>query len=207
LYLAAEQQVEKLIRASDLDVGVDGDRVECLVERIQDLVRADGRASLEAVGEVLALEHLLESRLAKQSQHVGALHLAEPFGVASNLELVAIEDEMDLDVPLAKALEQRSAQGLTGRLLKKLRGSGGRTRSKTATIGLPIAFVSGTAMCEPLTPSLTFCCRPSSCPPPLGLPAAISSKVSRTERTSPVTTPMTRPDTRLNTIASIWIWV
>ena len=96
LYLAAEQQVEKLVRASDLDVGVDGDRVVCLVERIQDLVRADGRASLEAVGEVLALEHLLESRLAKQSQQVGALHLAEPFGVASNLELVAIEDEMDL---------------------------------------------------------------------------------------------------------------
>ena len=96
LDLAAEEQVEELVGASDLDVGVDGHRVVRLVERIQDLVRPDGRTRLEAVGKVFALQHLLQSCLAQQAQHVGTIHLAEPFGVAANLEPLVIEDEMDL---------------------------------------------------------------------------------------------------------------
>src|SRR2546430_2161442 len=59
LDLATEEKVEKLVGASYLDISVDRDRVVSLVERVKDLVGADGCAFLEAVGEVLPLQHLL----------------------------------------------------------------------------------------------------------------------------------------------------
>src|SRR5439155_23273941 len=82
LDLPAEEQVEQLVGASDLHVGSNGDGVIRLVERVEDLVRAYWRAGFEPVGEILALEYLLQGGLAHQPQDVGRRHLAEPLRIA-----------------------------------------------------------------------------------------------------------------------------
>ena len=59
-------------------------------------MRADRNPGLQAVGEVLALQHLLQRCLAKQAQHVRRRKLRQPFGVGVHLGALAIEDEEDL---------------------------------------------------------------------------------------------------------------
>ena len=96
LDVAAEKQVEELVGAAYLDVGPHRYRVVRLIERIEDLVRADCRAFLQALGEILALQHLLQRRLAEQPQHVGGAQLGEPLRVAVHLGPVAIKHQEDL---------------------------------------------------------------------------------------------------------------
>ena len=70
LQLAAEQDVEGLIGAAELDVGADLDRVVRLHERIEELVDADRRAVAIALGEVVALEHARHGALRAETDHV-----------------------------------------------------------------------------------------------------------------------------------------
>ena len=72
---------------------------------------------------------------------------------------------MDLDGTLAQVLEERLRQTdgqLTGPRLKYWCGSKGRAGWNTATIGLPIALTSGTAMREPSTAARICACVPAS---------------------------------------------
>ena len=57
LQRAADQQIEFLIGAAELDVGAQRDRVIALHQRIQELVHGDRLAGLVALAEVLTLEH------------------------------------------------------------------------------------------------------------------------------------------------------
>ena len=60
LQIAADEDIEKLIGAADLDVGLHLHGIPALDDRVLDFVEADGRALLETLVEILALEHLLE---------------------------------------------------------------------------------------------------------------------------------------------------
>ena len=54
---AADEQVEDLIVAAKLDVGLEGDRIVCLNERIEELVQSDRLMGLIARAEIVALHH------------------------------------------------------------------------------------------------------------------------------------------------------
>ena len=56
LHVAGEQQVELLVGAAELDVGLDRDRVVALQHRVEELERRDRLARRHPVGEVVALE-------------------------------------------------------------------------------------------------------------------------------------------------------
>ena len=57
LQRAAHQQVEFLVGAAELDVGLQRDGVVALHQRIQEFVQRDGLVALVALAEVVALEH------------------------------------------------------------------------------------------------------------------------------------------------------
>ena len=96
LDLASEEQVEELIRATELHVRLDRHRVIGLAERIEDLVRADGGSLLHSVGEILTLQHLLKRRLGHETEDVGGGHHCKPFGVVAHLEMLSVEDQIHL---------------------------------------------------------------------------------------------------------------
>jgi len=56
--LATGEEVELLLGGTQLHVGVDGDRVVALDERVEQLMQPDGLLVLVALGEVLSREHL-----------------------------------------------------------------------------------------------------------------------------------------------------
>ena len=64
---AAHQQVELLIGAAEFDVALEGDRVIALHHRVEQFVDADRLLFLEALVEVLALEHLRDGELCGQT--------------------------------------------------------------------------------------------------------------------------------------------
>ena len=64
LEVAAAHEVELLVGAAELDVAVEGDGVVALGDGVEELVHGDGLLGLEALGEVLALEHLRDGELA-----------------------------------------------------------------------------------------------------------------------------------------------
>ena len=59
LEVAANEDVEELVGAAKLDVGLDDDGVPALDDGVLDFVEADFLAVVDAGAEVLALEHLL----------------------------------------------------------------------------------------------------------------------------------------------------
>ena len=84
LHVAREEQVERLVGAAELDVGADRDRVVALHERIEQLEHRDRRARGEALGEVVALEHLGDRGGARERKSSSMRHV-EPLGVEAQL--------------------------------------------------------------------------------------------------------------------------
>src|SRR5581483_7408695 len=70
LQLAAGEDVEELVGAAHLDVGLDRDGVVCLEKRVQQVLDGDGRLLLHALAELLALEHLLRGELRREVDDV-----------------------------------------------------------------------------------------------------------------------------------------
>ena len=85
----AEQQVEGLVGAAELDVGAHGDRVVALHERIEQLEDRDRRLRRPALGEVVALEQLGDGRRARQAEEVLHAHV-QPLGVEAHLEQLGV---------------------------------------------------------------------------------------------------------------------
>ena len=96
LQLAAHQQVEFLVGAAELDIGLERDRVVALRQGIQQLVHRDRLLFHEALVEVLALQHLRDGELRGQADDAFVAQLVEPLAVEAHLGLVAIEDLEDL---------------------------------------------------------------------------------------------------------------
>ena len=92
LQLAAHQQVELLVGAAEFDVGLKRDRVVALRDGIQQLVHGDRLLLLEALVEVLALQHLRDGELCRQPHKAFVAELAQPLAVEAHLGLVAVED-------------------------------------------------------------------------------------------------------------------
>ena len=96
LQLAPGDEVEFLIGAAQLDVGVERDGVVALGERVEQLVQGDGLLFLEALVELVALEHLRDGEVGGEADHALEAELVEPLGVEADLGLVAVEDAEDL---------------------------------------------------------------------------------------------------------------
>ena len=91
LDVAAQQEVELLVRAPELHVGAHRDRVVALHERIEQLQHGHGLARGEALGEVVALEDLRDGGRARETEELLHGHV-EPLGVEAHLGLLAVED-------------------------------------------------------------------------------------------------------------------
>ena len=96
LQFAAHQQVELLVGAAEFDVALERDRVVALHHGIEQFVHADRLLFLEALVEVLALEHLRDGELGGQADEAFVVELEEPLGVVADFGLVAVENLEDL---------------------------------------------------------------------------------------------------------------
>ena len=120
LQVAADEHVEELVAAADLDVGLEHDGVVALEERVEELDNRDRGVGFVALGEVIAREHLGHGHAAAELEGVEERHLAEPLAVAADLGLLGVEDlvgllEVGLGVLLDLLLgEDRAGLGLTG---------------------------------------------------------------------------------------------
>jgi hypothetical protein len=93
LQLAPDEQVEFLVRAAQLDVGLQRDGVVALRERIQELVNGDWLLFRVPFREVVALEHPRDRVFRGQADHAIRAECCEPLRVERDLGLRAIEDE------------------------------------------------------------------------------------------------------------------
>ena len=91
LQLATDQQIEFLVGATELDVGLQRDRVVTLHERIEEFVDRDGLPALVTLVEIIALEHARDGVFGGQLDHGGSIHCAKPFRVEAQFGLLAIE--------------------------------------------------------------------------------------------------------------------
>ncbi len=91
LDVAAQQQIELLISAAELDVGADRDRVIALEQRIEQLEDGDRLARRVALLEIVALQDPGHGGGAQQGKQLLHPHV-QPLPVEADLEAVGIED-------------------------------------------------------------------------------------------------------------------
>ena len=96
LQLAADEQVELLVGASQLDVGLEGHRVVALRQRIEELVHGDRLALAVALGKIVALEHARDRVSGCEPDHAVGAERREPFRVVGDFGALTIEDEEHL---------------------------------------------------------------------------------------------------------------
>ena len=94
--LAADEEVEELVGAAELDVGLEGDGVVPLAERVEELVDGDRLARLVALGEVVALEELGDGVAPGEADEPVGAEGAEPAGVEVDDGRLRVEDLEDL---------------------------------------------------------------------------------------------------------------
>ena len=96
LQLAAHEQVEFLVRAAELHVGIEGHRVVALHERIEQLVQRDRSMSAITRGEIVALEHACERMSGRYLDQARSAHIAEPARIEIHARALRIKDAKDL---------------------------------------------------------------------------------------------------------------
>ena len=92
LQLAADEQIELLIGAPQLDVGHHRHRVVALHQRVEKLVDRDRLVRPVALAEIVALEHARDRVARRQADHALRAELVRPLRVKQDLRLVGIED-------------------------------------------------------------------------------------------------------------------
>ena len=113
--VAAREQVEDLVVAAHLEVGLDHDGVVGLQHRVDELVQGDGLALGVAVVEVLALEDASHVELAHELQHLGEVEALQPVAVVDDRGLLGVEDLHGLlDVGLGVGLDLLLGEGRAG---------------------------------------------------------------------------------------------
>ncbi|ABA51107.1 hypothetical protein BURPS1710b_3413 [Burkholderia pseudomallei 1710b] len=96
LQLAADEQVEFLVGAAELEIGVQRDRIVTLHQRVQEFMDRDRDAALEAFREILALEHARDRVARRELDHPIRAERHRPLAVVADLGLCAIEHERGL---------------------------------------------------------------------------------------------------------------
>lgn len=120
LQLAPDEEVEELVGSAELDVGLDGDGVVGLEEGVEHFGDGDGALGFVALGEVVAVEELVDREAGREADDVGERELAEPLALVDGAGFVRVDDleelahigfGVGLDVVGA---EHRSGVGLAG---------------------------------------------------------------------------------------------
>ena len=125
--VAAGEQVVELVGAAELDVGLDGDRVVGLHERVEKLRHRDRLVRPDPLREVVALEDLRDGDRPGEPEHVGEVELREPLPVEAHLGAVAVEDQESLlEVRLRVAVD---LLGVEDRTLRSSGPTGRRSAS------------------------------------------------------------------------------
>ncbi len=96
LEFSADEVVEELIAASELDVGADHDGVPALHEGVLEFGECDGGAFGVAFAEVIAFEEAGDGDAGVEAEDVGVGEFVEPFGVAPDFSACGVEDFEDL---------------------------------------------------------------------------------------------------------------
>ena len=96
LEVASHEVIEKLIVATEFDVGLDGDRVVALEYGVLKFGEADGDALLVAFGEVVPFKHAGDVDLTVEAEEIGAGKFGEPLSVAANFGFLGIDNFEDL---------------------------------------------------------------------------------------------------------------
>src|SRR5215210_3387399 len=94
--LPAHEQVVELVRTTELDVGVYGDGVVGLHQRIQKLGQGDPVVRREALAEVVPLQDAGYGRRPGQPYQVGHRERGEPLRVVADLRPTTVEDHVSL---------------------------------------------------------------------------------------------------------------
>ena len=92
----AGEQVVELVGAAELDIGLDGDRVVRLHERIEELGDGDRVAGGNPLREVVALEELRDRDVRVSWTTSANVRLGEPLAVVPHLRPLRIEDQQRL---------------------------------------------------------------------------------------------------------------
>ena len=92
LKIAPDQNVEKLIGPTELDIGLHHDRVPALHDRILNFVGANRLLLLDPLAKIVALEHLLERHPAVEANDVFETHLSKPIAIENSFGSRRIEN-------------------------------------------------------------------------------------------------------------------
>mmetsp|Transcript_49010 Transcript_49010/g.115137 ORF Transcript_49010/g.115137 Transcript_49010/m.115137 type:complete len:407 (-) Transcript_49010:717-1937(-) len=98
LQMAPHQQVELLVGAAELQVGLQRHRVIALHQRVEEFVHRNRRLALEALGEVVALQHPGHGVLGGQLDHAGRAQGLAPLGVVADLGPGRVQHQLGLGV-------------------------------------------------------------------------------------------------------------
>jgi len=96
LDVAPHEQVEELVRAPQLHVGLKGHGVVSLDQGVDQLVDGNGALALETLFEILPLEHPRHGVLGAKTDEVLGAELGHPLAVEDDLRLFRIEYLEDL---------------------------------------------------------------------------------------------------------------
>jgi hypothetical protein len=95
-HVAPHEEVVELVGPTELHVGVDGDRVVGLHQRVEELGQRDRVPGSVAFAEVVALEDAGDGRRAGQLYDVRHREGRQPLGVVANLGAIRVEDHVGL---------------------------------------------------------------------------------------------------------------
>ncbi len=96
LQIAADEDVEKLIRPANFHIGLDLHGIPPLHDWVLDFMRADWHALLEALLEILTLHHLLDRDAAVEPDHLLERHDLEPLAIECRARPGGIENLVGL---------------------------------------------------------------------------------------------------------------
>jgi len=98
LQLAANQQIEFLVGATQFQVGLQRHRVVALHQGIQEFMHGDGHAALEALGEIVTLHHARHRVARGQLDDAARAQGIAPFGVVADFGTRRIQHQAGLGV-------------------------------------------------------------------------------------------------------------
>ena len=91
LQLSPHQQIKFLIRAAQLDVRLQGDRVVTLHQGIDELMDRDRLIAFITFGKIVALQHLRDRMRGRQPDQIDRAELIHPSRVEHDLGLVRVQ--------------------------------------------------------------------------------------------------------------------
>src|SRR5450830_1021602 len=113
--VAPDEEVEELVRATQLDVGCQRDGVVALAERVEQLVYGNGLSLAEALREVVALEEARDRVFRREADEAFGAEGREPLGVEGDARFLRVEDPEDLRLVCLRVREDLVLRELRAR--------------------------------------------------------------------------------------------